>query len=80
MLTAYYSKGCDSEEMFAPLAIGKKNDFRKHLNRYDVIHIDIQWFLSNVNKLDHIVEYITVTRGCGMTDFPDIGFVVYIML
>ena len=41
MLTAYYSKGCDSEEMFAPLAIGKKNDFRKHLNRYDVIHIDI---------------------------------------
>ena len=59
MLTAYYSKGCDSEEMFAPLAIGKKNDFRKHLNRYDVIHIDIQWFLSNVNKLDHIVEYIT---------------------
>ena len=61
MLTAYYSKGCDSEEMFAPLAIGKKNDFRKHLNRYDVIHIDIQWFLSNVNKLDYIVEYITDT-------------------
>ena len=61
MLTAYYSKGCDSEEMFAPLAIGKKNDFRKHLNRYDVIHIDIQWFLSNVNGLDHIVEYITDT-------------------
>ena len=61
MLTAYYSKGCDSEEMFALLTIGKKNDFRKHLNRYDVIHIDIQWFLSNVNKLDYIVEYITDT-------------------
>ena len=26
---------------------------------YDVIHIDIQWFLSNVNELDHIVKYIT---------------------
>ena len=30
-----------------------------HLNGYDVIHIDIQWFLSNVNELDHIVKYIT---------------------
>lgn len=61
MLTAYYSKGCDSEEMFASLAIGKKEDFRKHLNCYDVIHIDIQWFLSNVGDLNHIVEYITAS-------------------
>ena len=48
MLTAYYSKGCDSEKMFSDLEIAKAPDFKKHLNKYDVIHIDIQWFLANV--------------------------------
>ena len=42
MLTAYYSKGCNSEEMFSRLEISRAEDFRKHLNQYDVIHWDIQ--------------------------------------
>ena len=46
MLTAYYSRGCDSEAMFAGLEISKSADFQKHLNKYDVIHIDVQWFLG----------------------------------
>lgn len=37
MLTAYYSKGCDSEKMFSGLEIGKKAGFKEHLNQYDVI-------------------------------------------
>lgn len=59
MLSAYYSKGCDSEKMFADLKIGSSADFRKHLNKYDVIHLDIQWFLSNLEKSDKLVKYIT---------------------
>ena len=59
MLSAYYSKGCDSEKMFADLKIGRSEDFHKHLNKYDVIHLDIQWFLSNLGKADKIVGYIT---------------------
>ena len=47
MLTAYYSRGCDSEAMFAGLEISKSADFKKHLNKYDMIHIDVQWFLAN---------------------------------
>lgn len=43
MLAAYYNKGADSEEMFFDLEIGKTEDFKKHLNKYDVIHIDVQW-------------------------------------
>ena len=42
MLAAYYSKGASSEEMFSDLEIGKTEDFKKHLNKYDVIHIDVQ--------------------------------------
>ena len=47
MLAAYYSKGCDSEEMFSGLDISRESDFGTHLNKYDVIHLDIQWFLAN---------------------------------
>ena len=42
MLTAYYSKGCDSQDLFAGLKIREASDFKKHLNQYDVIHLDIQ--------------------------------------
>ena len=42
MLAAYYSKGASSEEMFSDLEIGKTEYFKKHLNKYDVIHIDVQ--------------------------------------
>lgn len=47
MLTAYYSRGCDSKELFQNLDISKSKDFGKHLNRYDVIRMDIQWMVGN---------------------------------
>lgn len=59
MLAAYYSCGCDSKEMFSDLAISKTDDFNKHLNKYDVIHLDIQWFLSNAKDAGSVVSYIT---------------------
>ena len=59
MLAAYDSKGAESEEMFSELEIGKTADFKKHLNKYDVIHIDVQWFLTNCEETDNVVAYIT---------------------
>ena len=35
MLAAYYSKGCNSEEMFSGLDISRKSDFKTHLNQYE---------------------------------------------
>ena len=59
MLAAYYSKGADSEQMFSDLSIGKTQDFKKHLNKYDVIHIDVQWFLVNCEDKNKVVHFIT---------------------
>lgn len=59
MLTAYYSRGCDSEEMFSGLEISKSTDFRKHLNQYDVIHFDIQWCMEPAGGPERLVSYIT---------------------
>ena len=59
MLTAYYSKGCDSEEMFSRLEVSQAEDFRKHLNQYDVIHWDIQWCMGPANGPEKVVSYIS---------------------
>jgi hypothetical protein len=39
--------------------VDKTEDFKKHLNKYDVIHIDVQWFLTNCEDADNVVSYIT---------------------
>ena len=58
MLVAYYSCGCDSRQMFEGTAISKAETFYKHLNQYDVIRLDIQWFLTPSETIDNVVERI----------------------
>jgi hypothetical protein len=59
MLVAYYSKGCNSEKMFSDLKIGQSADFKKHLNQYDVIHLDIQWCIEPAGGPELLVSYIS---------------------
>lgn len=59
MLTAYYSKGCDSKELFSQREIANDDTFEKHLNKYDVIHVDIQGCLANVkNDAEDVIDFI----------------------
>ncbi len=41
MLNAYYSKGCDSRELFKSLKIYGDPSFEEHLNKHNVIWIDM---------------------------------------
>ncbi len=45
MLAAYYGRGCDSRELFEGLEIADKPSFEEHLNKYDVIHLDMAYLL-----------------------------------
>lgn len=45
MLSAYYSRGCDSRELFAGKKIESDPSFAEHLNQYDVIFLNMQHFL-----------------------------------
>lgn len=47
MLAAYYSRGCDSEELFSGLKIAKCSSFKKYLNQFDVIFMDMRWMYGN---------------------------------
>lgn len=58
MLTAYYSKGCDSKEMFTALDISSMHSFEKYLNKFDVIHVDVQWFVEPGNNMENVVSAI----------------------
>ena len=60
MLSAYYSKGCDSHVLFDGLKISGFDSYDKNLNKYDVIHIDVQAFLSELGgEIDRLVSYIS---------------------
>ena len=58
MLTAYYSCGCDSKEMFSQLKIAEAESFEKHLNRYNVIHINMVNFLGESQDIDEMIGFI----------------------
>ena len=57
MLAAYYSRGCDSRELFAGLKIGSDDTFGQHLNQYDVIYLNMQQFLIRAKRQD-VTEYL----------------------
>lgn len=59
MLCAYYSRECDSAALFRDLKIAGDASFCRHLNRYDVIMLNIQQFLrkaENLKELPQIIE------------------------
>ncbi|WP_337404903.1 AAA family ATPase [Porcipelethomonas sp.] len=75
MLTAYYSRGCDSKEMFKNLKISKAGTFKKHLNRYNVIHINMVNFLSESQNMDEMIEFIEEDLIDELkNEYPDIRY------
>ena len=55
MIDAYYSRGCDSYELFKDTKITTKDCFKKHLNKYNVIHLDVS-SVFDFHKEDLIEE------------------------
>ena len=47
MLSAYYSIGCDSKELFEDKKIATYQDYEKHRNQYQVLYLNIQEFFPN---------------------------------
>ncbi|MBQ9241881.1 MAG: AAA family ATPase [Proteobacteria bacterium] len=43
-IRAYYDNSCDSHELFAPYEIARNPSYEMHINKYDVIGLDMQAF------------------------------------
>lgn len=58
MLVAYYSRGCRSKELFEGLKLSGSEDFLTYLNKYDVISINMQEFLSRTKNVEQMLELL----------------------
>ena len=56
MLAAYYGSGEDTAPLFDGLKIAGEASYREHLNRYDVIKINMQEFLSSTHDMDEMLN------------------------
>ena len=59
MLVAYYSKGADSKKMFDTLKVSKIDTYLSNLNVHNVIHLNMQDFLSSTNSIDEMIQKLT---------------------
>ena len=75
MLCAYYSKGCDSRELFRPYKIASAPDFPEKLNKYNVIKIDMNSEYQNAqNKASMIQRLQAKIKREMISAFPSISF------
>ncbi|MCB6707581.1 AAA family ATPase, partial [[Clostridium] saccharogumia] len=58
MLVAYYSKGCDSSQIFNHLKISQTELYQKYLNQYNVIHLNMQDFLSETHDIEKMIQLV----------------------
>ena len=58
MVTAYYDRTVQAEETFHGLQITQAASFSTHCNKYDVIHINMQDFLSRAKDMDDLLQML----------------------
>ena len=88
MLSAYYSYGASAAALFEKLAVANPpvadnetahqqniEDFRRHLNQYDVISWDIVKFMYYVDDVPHQLCSVMAQRTMAelMETFPDVA-------
>jgi hypothetical protein len=82
MLVAYYSLGCDSSSLFDDLKISQTKNYQKYLNKYNVIHLNMQQFLSKTKNIDGMISLLTrrltkeIVKKFNTIDFFDINDLV----
>ncbi len=74
MLNAYYSKGCDSRELFKGLKIYDDPSFEEHLNKHNVIWIDMAAIYTDLrgDKKRFVDEVTNAVRSDLEKAFPGI--------
>ena len=58
MLAAYYGRNEDTSVLFEKLKISQEQSYQKHLNKYDVIKINMQEFLSMSESVEDMLSIL----------------------
>ena len=59
MLSAYYERNINTENLFGNLEISQDRSYKKHLNQYDVLKINMQDFLSAAHCVDDMLKMLS---------------------
>ena len=73
MIAAYYSKGCDSHEIFSDLKISKDPTFEENINRYTVIKLDINGAATGKGDKTIVQYYNENVVPELMKAYPNVG-------
>lgn len=79
MISAYYSKGCDTRDVFSQMKIGLTDGFDKYLNKFNVIKLDLNGWYQNAKKKNEQANLIQLIDEAVADEFreqfPDIIYV-----
>ena len=59
MLCAYYDRSCDSSSLFAGMTIADRSTYREHLNRYNVIYVDMTYLRAYTDNYRDLPSYLS---------------------
>ena len=75
LMKAYFSKGCDSKEIFSKLKIANEPCFEENLNKFNMVHIDLGGFFSSSrNKNELLLNLYDKLLEDFREEFPYIEF------
>ena len=75
MLCAYYDKSCDSRHLFKGLSAEKDESFEMHLNKYNVLYLDVTSFTARPELRTNIVRLIQEKISKELKNvFPDVTY------
>lgn len=82
MIDAYYSRGCDSSLLFDDTKIAESADYRKFMNQYNVIHLDISsvWDFHKEDLVESIHQRVCDDFKKDFADTLDYGKDLYLLL
>ena len=72
MLSAYYTKGYDTHELFENLKIAKTASFEEHINKHHVIYIDFSSVPQNCNSYEQYITSIYEKVKSDLIDYYNI--------
>ena len=74
MLCAYFDKSCDSHDLFANYNIAGDPSYETHINKYDVIYLDMTNLIGKTNPRD-LISYIENAVSAEIySTYPDLTF------
>ncbi|MBQ1969745.1 MAG: AAA family ATPase, partial [Paludibacteraceae bacterium] len=78
MISAYYSKGCDTREVFSQMKLGQEPNYDKYLNKFNVIKLDLNGWYQNAIVENSVASLIEEINKSLLVDFrkqfPEIEF------